>query len=349
MNLSDDPQTLKGLREEGLRYCNDREPGFFRERVGFSFNHYDTAGKRITEKGDLKRIKDLVIPPAWKNVWICPYKNGHLQATGVDEKGRKQYLYHTDWIKISQQNKFSKMVDFGLSLPKIRSKIKYHMQSKKLDKTKILATIIWLLEHTFIRIGNDEYAENNNSYGLTTLRNKHVEIRGSEVIFRFRGKSGVSHVIEIDSPAVAKTVKKCVELPGYELFKFIGEDGSHHIVDSSDVNLFLKEASGDDFSAKDFRTWGATDICANNFYNLGFPDDKKQVEKNIVTTVKQVAHHLHNTVSVCKNYYIHPTVLTTYQQNLLIPHYTTLHKSKDRKRGLSWDEYALVKLLQKYS
>lgn len=348
MNLSDDPLTQEGLKKEGLRYCSDANPGFFRQKSGSAFNHYDLNGQKIIDKKELKRIKDLVIPPAWKNVWICPYKNGHLQATGLDEKGRKQYIYHPDWTKITQQNKFSKMVDFGLSLPYIRSKVRFDLSLKKLEKRKILATIVWLLENTFIRIGNDEYVKENNSYGLTTLRNKHIKFRGKEVIFKFRGKSGVNHVIAITHPTVTNTIKKCVELPGFALFQYIDENGSKHVIDCEDVNEFLKEVTKKDFSAKDFRTWGGTAISANNFYKLGFPESKKLIEKNIVSTVKQVAHHLGNTVTICKNYYIHPTVIQTYQQNILVPHFASANKSKDKKPGLSWNEYALIKLLQKY-
>lgn len=346
--MSPDPKIAKELKKEGLSYCSDSSPGYFRQISGKTFNFYDLEGKRIKAKNLLKRIKKLVIPPAWENVWICPKENGHLQATGIDDRGRKQYIYHPDWIKLSSQNKFAKMVDFGLNLPRIRSRIRHDLQSKNLDKRKLLATIIWLLEHTFIRVGNEEYEKENNSYGLTTLRNKHVLVNGPHIVFRFRGKSGVNHVIEISNPTITKTIKRCIELPGYELFQFVDDRGERHVVDSSDVNSFLKDVTKDDFSAKDFRTWGATDICANQLYQLGFDKDTRKLRQNISETVKKVANHLNNTVSICRNYYIHPSVFQTYQENILVPHFGSFARSKTKKPGLSWNELALIKLLQKY-
>ena len=353
--LNKDPEIQQALQEEHLRYVSDSTSGFFRQklgppagRAGKKFNYYDLAGKKIKDPKTLARIKDLRIPPAWKNVWVAPEKNGHLQATGLDERGRKQYIYHSDWIKLSQQNKFSKMVDFGLNLPKIRQKIRYDLQSNKIDKRKILATIVWLLEHTFIRIGNEQYEKENHSFGLTTLRSRHVKVRGSQILFQFKGKGGVYHTLEISNPAIAKTIKRCTELPGFELFQFIDEGGGRHVIDSQDVNDFLKDVTQDDFSAKDFRTWGAGNLSTNYFYKLGSPEDKKSLKKNIVETVKKVAQHLNNTVSVCRNYYIHPSIIQTYQTNILVPHFASFNKSKPKKSGLSWDEVALINLLQKY-
>lgn len=348
MDLPKDPDIQQALQEEHLRYITDSLPGFFRQKSGKKFDYYDLTGKKIKDTKTLSRIRDLKIPPAWKNVWIAPIKNAHLQATGLDERGRKQYIYHDDWIKLSQQNKFSKMVDFGLNLPKIRQKIRYDLQGSKIDKRKILATIVWLLEHTFIRIGNEEYSKENNSFGLTTLRNKHVKVRGSQILFQFKGKSGVYHTLEISNPAIAKTVRRCTELPGYELFQFIDEGGNRHVIDSQDVNDFLKDVTKEDFSAKDFRTWGASNLSANYFYKLGAPEDKKSLKQNIVETVKKVANHLNNTVSVCRNYYIHPSIFQTYQTNILVPHFGSFNRSKPKQSGLSWDEVALINLLQKY-
>ncbi len=341
-----DPKIQRKLKQENLRYVSDSTPGFFRQKIGKGFKYYDLKGNLIRDKKVLERIEKLVIPPAWENVWISPIANGHLQATGMDEKKRKQYIYHPDWIKISQENKFDKMVDFGLSLPTIRGKINYALQEKGLDKRKILATVIWLLEHTFIRVGNEEYAAENNSFGLTTLRNRHVDIQGSKALLTFKGKSGVITHLEISNPTVVKTIKKCIELPGFELFQFVDEGGQKHAVDSEDVNLFLKDATKKDFTAKDFRTWGGTNLSANNFYTLGEPSDEKTLKQNINQTVKKVAQHLNNTVAVCRNYYIHPTVFRTYQEKILVPHFKTHSKSKIS--GLSWDEYALIRLLQKH-
>lgn len=353
-----DSQLKKQLKEENLHYISDSTPGFFRQKIGSSpdlsddkigkkFKYYDLEGEVIKDKLNLDRIKKLVIPPAWEKVWISPTASGHLQVTGIDEKGRKQYLYHPDWIKITQENKFDKMIDFGLSLPKIRGRIAYSLKQKTQDKSKILATVIWLLEHTFIRIGNNEYAAENDSFGLTTLHNKHVKIRGSRIYFSFKGKSGIWADIEVSHPTIAKTIKKCIELPGYELFQFIDEDGDKHTVDSNDVNLFLQDTTHEDFSAKDFRTWGASKLSANKLYYLG-DDDEKLLKKNTNQTVREVAKHLNNTATICRNYYIHPTVISTYEGKILVPHFQTHSKSKSKISGLSWDEYALIKLLQNY-
>lgn len=346
--LPTDPDILKELKKEQLRYSSDDKDGFIRQKFGKDFKYYDTDGKRITDKNTIDRINTLSIPPAWKNVWISPKVNTHLQATGIDDRKRKQYIYHTDWIKISQENKFAKMVDFGLQLPKIRQKIRYDMQSETLDKKKITATVIWLLEHTFIRIGNEEYSKENDSFGLTTLRNRHVKVRGNEVQFNFIGKSGIEHDLSISNPTVAKIIKKCIELPGFELFQFIDNDGEKRVVDSEDINLFLKEITNDDFTAKDFRTWGATNISANNFYKLGGAKDQEVLTKNIKDTVKKVASHLNNTIKVCKSYYIHPSVIKTYEKNILVEHFGKYNGKKPSISGLSWDEVAIVRLLEKY-
>lgn len=344
-----DSKIQSKLKKESLRYVSDSIPGYFRQKNRSVFNYYDTEGSRITNPKTIERINRLAIPPAWKDVWICPAANGHLQATGIDEKGRKQYIYHEDWVKITQQNKFSKMIDFGLSLPAIRRKVAHDMNVVGLEKRKILATVVWLLEHTFIRIGNEEYQKENNSFGLTTLRRRHATVKGAEIIFRFKGKSGVENVIEVTNPTVARTIKKCIELPGYELFQFMDEDGKRHIIDSQDVNDFLGEITNDDFTAKDFRTWGATKLSSSLLYRLGEAIDKEVLKKNIRETTKMVATHLNNTVSVCRNYYIHPTVIKTYTKNLLIPHFDSHKTKKPKNHGLSWSEEALIQLLRKYS
>lgn len=343
-----DETLIHELKKESLRYVSDSTPGYFRQKNRNVFTYYDTKGNKITNKKTLERILNLAIPPAWKDVWISPIANGHLQATGIDEKGRKQYRYHDDWIKIAQESKFSKMIDFGMALPRIRSKVAYDIKLNSLDKRKIIATIVWLLEHTFIRVGNEEYTRENNSFGLTTLRNRHAKVRGNEIIFRFRGKSGVENIIEVTNPTIVKTLKECIELPGYELFQYIDDNNNRHIIDSQDVNDFLKEITSDEFTAKDFRTWGATNLTSRILYQLGEASSKKDIAVNVRNTVKKVAEHLNNTVSVCKNYYIHPTVIKTYSRNILIPHFST-HKNKKIVSGLTWNESALVELLKKYS
>ena len=343
-----DLEIAQALKKESLRYVSDSMPGFFRQKFGKSFKYYDLDGKLITDKETKNRIESLVIPPTWKNVWICPQANGHMQATGIDEKNRKQYIYHPDWTKISQENKFSKIIDFGLWLPKIRRKIRGDMKERRLDKEKITATIIWLLEHTFIRIGNEEYASENDSFGLTTLRNRHVTVRGEDIILKFKGKSGVDNTLIISNPTIVKTIKRCIELPGYELSQFIDDEGNRHVIDSQDVNTFLQQITNDDFTAKDFRTWGGTNLSANLLYKLGNYEDKDTLKKNITDTVKRVAQHLNNTVAVCKSYYIHPSVIATYQKRILVAYFKNHAGKTSSIPGLSWNENALIKLLQKY-
>lgn len=347
MNVAGNPQLQTEIKKEGLRYITDEKPGIMRQKLGKNFTYYDEDLKRIKGEKVIDRIEKLAIPPAWKKVWICASPNGYLQATGIDEKKRKQYVYHPEWVKATQESKFEKLIDFGLSLPIIRSKIDYDLRQKDMDKKRILATVVWLLERTFIRIGNEEYAKDNESFGLTTLRNRHAKVRGDQISFKFRGKSGVENIIEVSNPTIAKTIKKCIELPGYELFQFIDDTGARHVIDSADVNEFLKEVTQDEFTAKDFRTWGATNLSARNLYKLGFAEDEKTIKQNIVNTVKEVASHLNNTVSVCRNYYIHPTVIKSYSKKVLVPHFEKFDKAKKSLKGLSWNETALIELLQK--
>lgn len=344
-----DDEIIKEMKNESLRYVSDTSPGFFRQKNGNLFSYYDAQGKKITNSNTLERIKGLVIPPAWKNVWIAPISNSHLQATGIDDRGRKQYIYHEAWKKITQENKFSKMIDFGFSLPKIRSKIRHDLNNSIMDKKKIVATVIWFLEHTFIRIGNEEYQKENNSYGLTTLRNKHATVNGNEIIFRFRGKHGVENIIEIKNKEIAKTIKKCIELPGYELFQYIDDEGKRHVIDSEDINNFLKEVTDDDFTAKEYRTWGASSLASQIFYKLGDATDAKVLQKNIRSTVKEVSNHLNNTISICRKYYIHPAIIKTYSKSILIPYFSSHDKKPSDIKGLLWNEDALIRLLQKYS
>ena len=334
------------IKKEGLRYITDQKPGFTRQKNGKDFTYYDEDGQRIKDKAVIERIEKLVIPPAWKNVWICPKENGYLQTTGTDDRGRKQYIYHPDWVKITQENKFARLVDFGLALPIIRSKIDYDLHQPDLDKRRILATVIWLLERTFIRIGNEEYAKDNESFGLTTLRNRHAKVKGNEITFKFIGKSGVENIIEVTNPTVAKTIRKCIELPGYELFQFIDDEGNRHVIDSADVNEFLKEITKNEFTAKDFRTWGATNLSARNLYRKGEAEDEKTIKQNIISTIKEVAHHLNNTVAVCRNYYIHPHVIESYTKKVLVPHFESFERTRKSIKGLSWNETALINLLK---
>lgn len=329
-----------------LRYINQRRvPGIRRERRGDDFLYFTSRGNQILEPTKLDRFKQLRIPPAWQNVWICPDQHGHLQAVGYDEKGRRQYIYHPQWIQHTQETKFAHLVEFGYRLPRIRRRVAEHMTLPGLPKERVLATVVWLLENTFIRIGNKEYAKENNSYGLTTLRQKHIDIKGMTAEIEFTGKSGVKHELEVDNPRVVKTIRKCIDLPGYEVFKYIDENGKRTFVDSGQVNQYLKDVADLDITAKDFRTWGASKIASEDLIQFGPYDTKKMFQKNVRETVRDVSHHLRNTVSVCRKYYIHPHVLQSYEDNRLIPHYERITEAK---HGLKRKEYALISLLEKY-
>lgn len=345
-----DPKLAKDLKKADLRYVNDNTPGITRKRNGQFFKYFDTDGKNITGEIILNRLESLAIPPAWSDAWICSSPSGYLQATGFDEKGRKQYIYHPEWLKISQENKFNKMVFFGEILPAIRKKVYKDMMLEELERNRIIATVVWLLEHTFIRIGNTEYAEENNSFGITTLRSRHVKVRGKKVKFEFRGKSGVQQSVSISHPRIAKLIKECTELPGYEIFKYLDYAGERHIIDSVDVNNYLKDLTGEDISAKDFRTWGGTTLCASTLCTFGPFQTLADGKRKISHAVKKVSKLLHNTALVCRNYYIHPVVIKTYQENKLIPHFADIYKNYSReKAAIGRDEFATLTLLRKHS
>lgn len=343
-----DPQLLQNIHKADLRYVSDSTPGITRKKQGSSCEYFDSKNEKITSDTVLERIKNLVIPPAWEHVWICPSPTGYIQATGVDDRGRKQYIYHEEWKKKSQENKFNKMISFADVLPKIRNKIRSDMNNDELDKEKVTATVIWLLEHTLIRVGNEEYAKENDSYGLTTLRNRHVKVHGHDITFDFRGKSGVEHTVSISNPKIAKIIKQCFELPGYEIFQYMDGD-EKHTIDSQSINDYLKTVTNEDISAKEFRTWGGTVLGGETLFRIGPAIDANELKKNITNAVKKVSWHLRNTATVCRQYYIHPVVLQTYEKNLLIPHYEKEYKNFDKsKTQLTRPEYAAVTLLQKY-
>jgi DNA topoisomerase I len=331
-----------------LRYVSDDTPGITRERkgTGFMYLHH---GMVIHDQKVKERIENLSIPPAWEQVWICPHENGHIQATGRDEKGRKQYLYHPSWNKRTQQNKFHKMIFFGDALPDLRREVLAGMSERGLSQRKIVSTIIWLLGKTYIRIGNEEYAKENDSYGLTTMRMKHVDVVGDTIRFDFKGKSGKFHSVEVEHPRVAKTIKKLEELPGYELFQYLDEDGNRHIVESSDINDYLKKITGEDISAKDFRTWGGTVYAAESLYDQGKFDSQNEARKKISQAVKLVSKHLGNTTTVCRTYYIHPTVIKTYENQEFIPYFEECKRAYTNGRGLTSNEYSVHRLIKHYS
>lgn len=305
-------------KSAGLRYVNDEGPGITRKRVGGAeskeFEYFSANGDAIDNDTTLARIRSLAIPPAWEKVWICPTANGHIQATGRDVKGRKQYRYHARWRAVRDQTKYSRMIEFATALPKIRAVIEEHLVLPGLPREKVLATIVRLLEVTCIRVGNEEYARKNRSYGLTTLRNRHVDVSGSSVRFRFRGKSGKSHAIRVKDRRLARIVARCSELPGHELFQYVDDEEVTRSVESADVNAYIKEISGGDYTAKDFRTWVGTvsAVRALRELALGPSPSATEVNKQMVVAVKLVADRLGNTVAVCRRAYIHPAVLDAW-------------------------------------
>ncbi len=339
------------LQQAHLRYVADTIPGFHRKRTNDSFTYIDIDGKVITDEKVFDRIAKLVIPPAWENVWICPYENGHLQATGYDQKKRKQYRYHELWTEISQQKKFEHMLEFANVLPIIRRKVQNTMQQKMLSREKVLATIVWLLENTLIRVGNEEYEKENKSYGLTTLKNKHVEVRGDEVSFAFKGKSGVYHNVSIHSKKVARIIKECQEIPGQDLFEYIDENKNRQVISSQDVNQYLKDISGKDITAKDFRTWAGTILAAKMLDKIGCEQSKTGVKKNITTAVKKVAQHLRNKPSTSRKYYIHPIVFDAYTNGYVLSNLNT-HKKFNKSlihESLREEENGIIALISLFN
>lgn len=302
----------EAAREVGLRYVSDRKPGITREARGKDFTYRDPQGKRITGPDTLARIKHLAIPPAWTKVWICPQENGHIQATGRDARGRKQYRYHSRWREQRDENKFERMLGFARVLPRIRRRVARDLKRRGMPREKVLATVVRLLEVTLIRVGNDEYARANNSYGLTTMRNRHVRVARGNIEFSFRGKSGKRHEISVHDPRLAKIVRRCQDMPGQELFEYEDAEGEARDVTSEDVNAYLREVTGEDYTAKDFRTWSGTVLAAIALRQFEQVAKGAQAKKNIVSAVEAVAQMLGNTPAVCRKCYIHPEILNSY-------------------------------------
>ena len=312
---TDPPAAAKAA---GLRYVHDDRPGIRREAAGDNFRYLDAKGDPVDDEATLKRIKSLAIPPAWTDVWICPQANGHLQATGRDARGRKQYRYHPKWREVRDEVKYERMINFGKALPQIRKEVDRALALPGLPREKVLATIVYLLEATMMRIGNDEYARENKSYGLTTLRNRHVKIDGSEVEFRFRGKSGVVHDVKVHDRRLARIIQRTRDLPGQDLFQYLDDDGETHTVGSADVNDYLRTITGEDYTAKDFRTWSGTVLAAMALQEFEAVDSDAQAKKNVVRAIESVAEKLGNTPSVCRKCYVHPAVLDAYLDGTML-------------------------------
>lgn len=342
----DDP--AEAAKMAGLRYVSDKKPGIRRERSGEQFSYIGVDGQPITDEKTLQRIHSLAIPPAWTDVWICPHPRGHIQATGRDAKGRKQYRYHPQWRKVRDETKYHKMLTFGMALPTIRQKVAEDLQLGGLPREKVLATIVELLDITAIRVGNEEYARENQSYGLTTLRNRHVNVSGANIRLHFRGKSGKDHTYTVKDKKLARIVKRLQDLPGHELFEYVDEQNEVRGVESADVNEYLRAVTQEDFTAKDFRTWWGTVIVVEALKDLGEAQTQTQAKKNITEAVKEAAQYLGNTPAICRKCYVHPQVLDAYLNGTLLK---TLKEQEERRpqkalAGLHPEEVALMELLE---
>ncbi|MGF6606592.1 DNA topoisomerase-1 [Paraburkholderia sp. WSM4175] len=323
----------------GLRHADDTRPGYTRKRERNGFIYFDVNGKRIVDEDEIQRINSLAIPPAYENVWICPDPRGHLQATGRDARGRKQYRYHPRWRETRDADKYERMAEFGRALPKIRARVARDLKLPGMPLDKVVAAIVQLLDTTLIRVGSAEYARDNHSYGLTTLRKKHVKIRAGQLRFQFRGKGGIEHDVTVDNPNIKRIVRRCAELPGHDLFQYLDEDGTRHSIGSTDINEYLRRVSGADFTAKDYRTWAGSVYALAALRRL-MCSSAAEARRHIVATVKEVATLLRNTPAVCRRCYIHPAIISAFEADEL----QSLAPGQSR-RGLKVDEVAFAVLL----
>jgi DNA topoisomerase-1 len=331
-----------------LRYVSDAERGFTRRRRGKSFTYLRPSGEVVRDPATLARIRALAIPPAWKDVWICPTANGHIQATGRDARGRKQYRYHPRWREAQDQHKYERIVAFAQTLPKIRRTVARHLRKRGLPREKVLAATVKLLETTLIRVGNEEYARDNDSFGLTTMQDEHVAIRGATIRFDFRGKHGIEHEIDLKDRRLAEIVHACRELPGHELFQYVDETGEVRDVGSGDVNDYLRQISGEDFTAKDFRTWAGTALAAQALQEFRDFDSNAGAKRNVTKAIEHVAERLGNTQAICRRCYVHPAVIDAYMDRSLVE--MLKQRTEKELRGtlhrLSSEEAAVLALLQ---
>jgi DNA topoisomerase I len=340
---------VESAKAAGLRYVDDRRMAGIR-RIGSKtrVRYVAPNGRTIGDAAELQRIKSLVIPPAWTDVWICPDPRGHLQATGRDARGRKQYRYHPRWREVRDEVKYGKMIAFAQALPRIRRRTELDLRKPGLPREKVLAAAIQLLEKTLIRIGNEEYARDNGSVGLTTMRDQHAKIQGPSVRFEFRGKSGVAHSVDLHDRRLARIVKACRDLPGYELFQYVSDDGTRQTIDSADVNAYLREISGQDFTAKDFRTWAGTVLAATALAEIARFRSSTEAKRNVVKAIESVSKKLGNTKSVCRKCYIHPAILDAYMDGATIETIKARAATLTRSRAaLSQQESAVVRMLER--
>ena len=344
--VDSDPEDT--AKEAGLRYVHDSMPGIRRERSGGAFRYIGVDSALVEDEQVLARIKSLAIPPAWADVWISPTSRGHIQATGRDEKGRKQYRYHPQWRAVRDEVKYARMIAFAEALPHLRAQVEADLSLVGLQRAKVLATVVRLLDETDIRVGNEEYARENESFGLTTLRNRHVEVVGSTLRFQFRGKSGKQHSVEVRDQRVARIVKRCQELPGHELFQYLDDEGNRQTIESADVNAYLRQMTGQDFTAKDFRTWAGTVVAAQSLRALGPFSSQLQAKHNVLEAVKAASERLGNTPSICRKCYVHPAVIDSYTSGALLS--VAAGRAERRltegRNGLKPDEAMVLALLR---
>nr|WP_232471107.1 DNA topoisomerase IB [Caballeronia hypogeia] len=335
---------MQGCPEDlppGLRYMDDSRRGYTREWIDGAFAYFNTQGKRIDDDAEVRRINALAIPPAYTDVWICPDSRGHLQATGRDARGRKQYRYHPQWRETRDASKYERMLAFSAVLPKLRARVARDLSLEDMPRNKVLATVVRLLDTTLIRVGSEEYARENRSYGLTTLRKRHLSVSAGRLRFRFRGKSGIEHDVAVSDARVVRIVKRCMDLPGQDLFQYLDADGARHAVTSSDINDYLHEITGADFTAKDYRTWAGSVFALAALRRLKW-ETVSEARKHVVGTIKEVSQLLRNTPAVCRKCYVHPAVVEAFEAGELAE---TMPAS--RRRGLRTDEAALAVFLEK--
>ena len=347
LTLSTAKDPLASARSAGLIYTSDTSPGIRRIKRGKAFAYVDPHKRAVRAPDTLARIRSLVIPPAWTDVWICTNPRGHLQATGRDARGRKQYRYHPKWRDVRDTTKYGRLIAFGQALPQIRRRTEADLRRDGLPREKVLAAVVRLLEKTFIRVGNDEYARANKSFGLTTMRDGHVRVSGSTVRFIFRGKAGVEHALALDDRRLANIVKQCRDLPGQELFQYKDENGAVVDIGSGDVNAYLKEITGQEFTSKDFRTWAGTVLASQLLREYERVDSDARAKKNVVAAIEQVAKQLGNTRAVCRKCYVHPAVIDAYMDGTMLKTVAQRMRAAKAVGKLTAAETAVLSLLQR--
>ncbi|MGH2794036.1 MAG: DNA topoisomerase IB [Actinomycetota bacterium] len=338
----------EAARDAGLVYVSDEQPGIARRRSGRGFTYMGPDGSTVTDRKDLRRIKALAVPPAWTGVWICASPRGHIQATGRDARGRKQYRYHASWREIRDRTKYDRMVDFGEALPRILRRIREDLSLPGLPREKVLATIVRLIDLTYLRVGNPRYAKQNRSFGLTTMQGRHVDVSGSTIRFAFRGKSRKTHTVDVTDQRLARIVRRCQEIPGQQLFQYVDENDEQRPVNSEDVNAYIRECAGEDFTAKDFRTWAGTVLAMQALRGREPAESQREARGTIVAAIETVASALGNTVAVCRACYVHPAVVDAYLDGALarLPRRRARRNGSDPEDRLRADEVTLLSFLK---